>query len=56
MHPTDRTVTVYRLADGHYGRPDIFEMAGTVPCQSVDSVTIDWGRISRRHPQSALDS
>jgi Uma2 family endonuclease len=52
VHPTDRTVTVYRLANGHYGRPDIFELAGTLPCHSVDSVTIDWDRIPRRHPQS----
>lgn len=55
VHPTDRTVTVYRLANGHYGRPDIFELVGALPCHSVDNVTIDWDRISRRHPQSTPD-
>lgn len=56
VHPTDRTVTVYRLANGHYGRPDIFELAGTLPCHTVESVTIDWERISRHHLQSSPDS
>ena len=46
-HPTDCIVTVYRLADGRYGRPSISELTGTLACQSVDIVTIDWDRMPR---------
>ena len=54
VHPTDRTVTVYRLADGRYGRPNISELVGTLPCQSVDIVTIEWDRMPR-HPEAGTD-
>lgn len=42
LHPTDRLVTVYRLADGQYGRPEISEMAGTLPIGILPEVTVDW--------------
>ncbi|AHE98267.1 Uma2 family endonuclease [Thioalkalivibrio paradoxus] len=48
VHPADRTVTVYRLADRAYGRPEISELAGTLPCRSVGIVTIDWDRVPHR--------
>ncbi len=54
VHPTDRTVTVYRLTDAAYGRPAISELTGTLPCQSVDTVTIDWDRMPQ-HPEVDMD-
>src|SRR5574338_661318 len=31
VHPQDRTVTIYMLIDGQYGRRDIFELKGETP-------------------------
>ncbi len=42
LHPTDRLVTVYRLVDGHYGRPEIREMQGTLALGVLPEVTVDW--------------
>lgn len=42
LHPTDRLVTVYRLIDGRYGRPEISEMTGTLSIGILPEVTIDW--------------
>lgn len=42
LHPTDRLVTIYRLIDGRYGRPDIGEMKGTLPIGVLPDVTIDF--------------
>jgi Uma2 family endonuclease len=41
-HPTDRTVAVYSLVDGRYGRPAISEMNGTLASIAVSLVSIDW--------------
>ncbi|HRP98432.1 MAG TPA: Uma2 family endonuclease [Rhodocyclaceae bacterium] len=48
VHPTDCTVAVYRLEDRAYGRPIISELAGTLACQAVDAVSIDWARAQRQ--------
>ena len=50
VHPTDRIVTVYRLENGHYGRPDIAELAGETATQAVPGLVIDWARATRRLP------
>ena len=50
VHPTDRIVTVYRLENGRYGRPDIAELAGETAPQAVPGVVIDWARVTRRLP------
>ena len=50
VHPTDRIVTVYRLENGRYGRPDIAELAGQAAPQAVPGVVIDWARVTRRLP------
>lgn len=42
LHPTDRLVTVYRLIEGRYGRPEISEMAGTLSIGILPEVTVDW--------------
>jgi Uma2 family endonuclease len=50
VHPTDRIVTVYRLENGRYGRPDITELAGETAPHAVPDVVIDWARVTRRLP------
>jgi Uma2 family endonuclease len=46
VHPTDRTLTVYRLEDGRYGRPVVLEMKGRTTLSAVPGVSIDWDRLS----------
>jgi Uma2 family endonuclease len=46
LHPTDRLVTVYRLLDGQYGRPEIREMSGTLAIGVLPGVTIDFALFS----------
>jgi Uma2 family endonuclease len=45
IHPTDRTLTVYRLEDRRYGRPAILELKGQTPLTAVPGVSIDWDRL-----------
>jgi len=34
IHPTNRTLTIYRLEDGRYGPPTTLELSGTI-CLAV---------------------
>ena len=43
-HPTDRIVTVYRLEDGRYGRPGVYELRGSLRAACCE-VEIDWDRV-----------
>jgi Uma2 family endonuclease len=45
IHPTDRTLTIYRLETGRYGRAAVLELKGQTPITSVSGVTIDWDRL-----------
>ncbi len=42
VHPTDRLLTVYRLNDGDFGKPDIAELQGVTPVSVLPGVSIDW--------------
>jgi Uma2 family endonuclease len=48
IHPTDRTLAIYRLEDGRYGRPIHQELKGQTQLSSVPSVSIDWDRLMSR--------
>jgi Uma2 family endonuclease len=45
IHPTDRTLTIYRLEAGSYGRAAVLELKGQTPITSVSGVIIDWDRL-----------
>jgi Uma2 family endonuclease len=45
IHPTDRTLTMYRFQDGRYGRPTILELKGQIPLTAVPGISIDWDRL-----------
>lgn len=45
VHPSDRTLTVYRLAGGLYGRPLILEMKGRTDIGVIPGASIDWDRL-----------
>ena len=42
VHPTDRILTVYRLQNGEYGKPDIFKLEGSTAVAVVPGLSIDW--------------
>jgi Uma2 family endonuclease len=45
IDPTDRTVTIYRIADGQYGPPVVLELRGQTAITAVPGVTIDWDQL-----------
>ena len=50
VHPTDRTVTVYRRQGGAYGRPAIHELTGSLAVASLPAIVIDWARVLQHQP------
>lgn len=42
VHPTDRVLTIYRLQNGEFGKPDIFALQGSTPVSVVPDISIDW--------------
>jgi len=44
IHPIERTLTIYQLAAGRYGRPTILELKGQTLLTAVPGVTVDWDR------------
>lgn len=50
VHPTDRIVTVYRLVNGEYGKPDMFDMAEATPVGVLPGVAIIWEGLLQRLP------
>lgn len=45
VDPNDRTVAIYRLEEGHYGRAILLELKGQTQLTAVPGVTIDWDRV-----------
>jgi Uma2 family endonuclease len=48
IHPDDRTVAIYRLEAGRYGRPSILELKGRTPLMAVPGVIVDWEPVLAR--------
>jgi Uma2 family endonuclease len=42
VHPIDRTLAIYRLEAGRYGRASLLELKGKTQIAAVPGVTIDW--------------
>jgi Uma2 family endonuclease len=45
IDPTQRTVTIYRIAAGHYTQPVVLELRGQTAITAVPGVSIDWDRL-----------
>jgi Uma2 family endonuclease len=45
IDPIDRTLTIYQLEAGHYGRATLLELKGQTQLTAVPGVTIDWARV-----------
>ncbi|MFI3137661.1 MAG: Uma2 family endonuclease [Methylococcaceae bacterium] len=50
IHPTDRVLTVYRLDNGEYGKPDIYELAGETAITALPGCVIQWDELVARLP------
>lgn len=46
VHPADRTLTIYRLEEGRYGRPVTRELKGRTEISAIPGASIDWDRLS----------
>ena len=45
VHPIDHTLSIYRLEDARYSRPELLELKGQTSMNAVPGVTIDWDRL-----------
>ena len=45
INPMDRTLTIYRLKAGRYGRATVRELKGRTRLTAVPGVTIDWDKM-----------
>ena len=50
VHPTDRVLTIYRLAGEEYGKPDVQELLGETPVGVLPGVVIAWDALAARLP------
>lgn len=46
VHPTDRILTIYRLINGEFGKPDIYPLEEQTPVAVLPGVTIDWNELA----------
>jgi len=46
VHPTDRVLTIYRLQNGEYGKPDIYELQGSTAVGILPDIRIDWDALT----------
>jgi len=51
VHPGDRTLTVYLLENGRYGRPEIYELKDATPIGVLPGVSIAWDALVARLPK-----
>jgi len=45
ISPVERTVAIYRLEAGRYGRATVLELKGKTQLTAVPDVTVDWDRV-----------
>jgi Uma2 family endonuclease len=50
VHPVDRVLTVYRLQDNEYGKPEIYELKGQTPVGILPEIVIQWDELAARLP------
>ncbi|MGM0517677.1 MAG: Uma2 family endonuclease [Pseudomonadota bacterium] len=50
VHPTDRLLTIYRLAGDEYGKPEFVELAGETEVRALPGVRIAWDALVERLP------
>lgn len=48
IDPSDRTVAIYRLAGGRYGKPALLKLKGRTQLSAVPGVVINWEPVTAR--------
>jgi Uma2 family endonuclease len=48
VHPSDRMVTIYRLSEGQFGKPEVSEMTGETAVGILPGLVIAWDALSAR--------
>jgi Uma2 family endonuclease len=51
IHPVDRVLTVYRLIDGEYGKPELYELQGGTAVSVLPEIVIQWDDLAARLPK-----
>lgn len=51
IHPVDRVLTVYRLIDGEYGKPELYELQGETAVSVLPEIVIQWDDLAARLPR-----
>lgn len=51
IHPIERTLAIYCLEAGRYGRPRILELKGQTQLTAVPGVAVDWERVLANIPR-----
>lgn len=51
IHPVDRVLTVYRLENGEYGKPELSELCGETAVGVFPNVVIRWDELAARLPK-----
>ena len=46
VHPTDRTLMIYRLTNGAYGRPEVQPLVGETAVTAIAGLSIAWPPVS----------
>jgi len=50
LHPVDKVLTIYRLEQGGYGKPDLFELKGQSTIATLDNLPVAWDELAARLP------
>ncbi len=50
IHPVDRVLTVYRLINGEYGKPELYELRGETAVGVLPVIVIQWDDLVTRLP------
>lgn len=51
VHPVDRVLTIYRLQDREYGKPQISQQEGETPVGILPEIVIRWDELAARLPR-----
>ncbi len=50
VHPVDRVLTIYRLVNNEFGKPELYELQGGTPIAVLDNLMIVWDELAARLP------
>lgn len=51
VHPVDRVLTIYRLEDAEYGKPELYQLEGETQVGILPEIVIRWDDLAARLPK-----